>query len=341
MTQLQSISATNRHEYLNRRYSKVAVLLTEQFSLLSLTSLTDVLDMVQVASSVHYVDVSLHTLSGDTIRSRSGVKVVPDCSLSDGFPRKGQVPKPDMYFICSGKKLSQNEADSILALVRRCRVSAIPVCVIGAAIPLIAQSGHLSKGTDHWSRIPVNRETCPNVEFQECIFVRDGKLVSCSGELGAMDFALHWVEANICAKAAAWIRSHLLLQSVRSAGRKQTCTTADRYRGIPKKLEHAIELMLDHMEELLPIQEIADRVGMSTRQLERLFKQELNTSPLKFYRAQQLDLGWRLIEDTNMQISEISVACGFMSTSSFATLFKDKFGQTPMAFRKSRAQSPV
>ncbi|KIC08598.1 hypothetical protein RA19_19300 [Leisingera sp. ANG-M1] len=320
----------------HRRYFNAAILLTEGFSLLSLTSLTDVLDAVQTASPSDCVDVSLLTLDGTPVRSRSKVLVAPDAALADRG-RQDSMPKPDVYVICSGAQMSAAAAAAALELVRKCRASATPVCAIGAAIRVIAQSGHITKGTDHWSRIPANRETLPHIEFEDSIFVRDGNLFSCSGELGAMDFALNWVEGNISAETAGRIRNYLLLQSARSADRNQTCSAADRFRGAPVKLQKAIDLMLANMEEPLTVNEIAATIGLSVRQVERMFLRHLGTSPVRFYRKQRLELGRSLVEDTNMPVTEIALACGFKSLSSFIKLFRNSFGATPVTFRASKA----
>ena len=127
------------------------------------------------------------------------------------------------------------------------------------------------------------------------------------------------------------------MTSARSADRAQTCTAADRYRGAPLKLQKAITLMLDNLEEPMTVNEIAGTIGLSVRQVERMFLRHLGTSPVKFYRMQRLELGRSLVEDTNMPITEIALACGFKSLSSFIKLFRSSFGATPVTFRASQA----
>ncbi|KIC21134.1 GlxA family transcriptional regulator [Leisingera sp. ANG-Vp] len=335
---------TQFHAFPSARPSKpqrhcfnAAILLTEGFSLLSLTSLTDVLDAVQAASPQDSAKVSLLTPDGAPVRSRSKVLVAPDTALPDRQQHGGPLSKPDVYVICSGARLADRDAASVLELVRQCRANATPVCVMGGAIRLIAKSGHITRGTDHWSRIPAGREALPHIEFEDSIFVRDGNLYSCSGELGAMDFALNWVEDKISGEAAARIRNYLLLQSARSADRAQTCSAADRYRGAPVKLQKAIDLMLENMEEPLTVSDIATAIGLSVRQIERMFLRHLGTSPVRFYRMQRLELGRSLVEDTNMPVTEIALACGFKSLSAFIKLFRSRFGATPVTFRTSKA----
>ena len=319
-----------------KRCFRAAILLTEGFSLLSLTSLTDVLGAVQAMSPGDFVSVSLLSVDGTAIRSSSKVQVVPDGALADSLPSRASIPGPDIYIICSGVQIPACGAAAAERLVRHCKNMAAPVCLIGAVIRVITMSGHMSKGTDHWSRLSASRERLPHVEFKDTIFVRDGNVISCPGEMGAMDFALNWVADNVSSGAAAKIRNYLLLQSVRSADRTQTCTVADRYRGVPDKLQNAIGVMLGNLETPLHISEIAQRTGLSVRQLERLFSRHLGTSPMAFYRKQRLDLGRSLVEDTAMQVTEVALACGFQSLSAFSKLFRKEFGATPMALRAAR-----
>jgi transcriptional regulator GlxA family with amidase domain len=314
---------------------KVAILLTEGFSLLSLTSLTDVFSAVNIISPEDSVNVTLMSNDGQTIRSRSGVDIAPDGSISyeplDSLSRQ----KYDFYVICTGVEMTDVENSVVMRLVRKCRRAGISICTIGAAIRLIAMSGYIQKGTDHWSRIPVIREAMPHIDFENAIFVRDGNFFSCSGELGAMDFALNWVGEHISSDTASKICNYLLLQSSRSADRIQTCTVADRFKGIPIKLQNIIELMLANIEEPIPMSKISRIFGISTRQIERMFSCHLSTSPGKFYEREKLELGMKLIEQTNMPIVEVAFACGFNSPTTFNKRFKVGFGITPTIARNS------
>lgn len=222
---------------LPRQCLNVAVLLTEGFSLLSLTSLTDVFSAVNVISSENSINVTLMSNDGHTVCSRSGVEIVPDRPISFEPITYLSGQRYDFYVICAGAEVTEIEASTIMDLVRKSRRAGISICAIGAAVRLIAKSGYIQKGTDHWSRIPVIREAMPQIEFENAIFVRDGNFFSCSGELGAMDFALNWVGEHIDSEVASKICNYLLLQSSRSADRTQTCTAADRFKGVPIKLQ--------------------------------------------------------------------------------------------------------
>ena len=83
------------------------------------------------------------------------------------------------------------------------------------------------------------------------------------------------------------------------------------------------------------MEEIADAVCLSRRQVERLFQTELETSPSRYYLQLRLERARLLVTQTAMQIVEIAVACGFVSASHFTKCYRRIFGRTPTDERKS------
>ncbi|WP_170766445.1 GlxA family transcriptional regulator [Ruegeria lacuscaerulensis] len=321
---------------------EVTILLTNGFSLLSLASVTDVLGAVSLGNSKNQVRVRLLSVDGQAVQARSHGHVLPDERLDFTGSVGGNLSGSDAVVVCSGQKLNTQEGKAALKVVRWCRRASVPVCLMGAAVRVAAETGQMTKGTDHWSRIPSNSESMPHVEFSNSIFVEDGNLVTCCGELGAMDFALHWVSTCISPYIAGQIRNHLLVTSARSADRAQTCTVSDAYKGAPKPLQIAISTMLESLENLeepLAMDNVAHNVGLSVRQIERLFSRHLSTSPVKFYRAKQFERARNLIEDTNMSVTEIALACGFSSFSAFGRGFRKQFGLSPARLRS--VQQPL
>ena len=92
--------------------------------------------------------------------------------------------------------------------------------------------------------------------------------------------------------------------------------------------------MQDNIEEPVPINEIVDELGISTRSLERKFKTFLGTTPNGFYREMRLSKANNLLLNTTMSVREIGLACGF--PNGFSSLYKSFFGITPFVLRKRR-----
>ncbi len=96
----------------------------------------------------------------------------------------------------------------------------------------------------------------------------------------------------------------------------------------------ALELMSDHLEDTLSIHQIADLLDISPRHLERCFGDLLNLSPLKVYRALRLDRARNLLAQTNLTLTEVSVACGFTSSSNMAKWYRHRYAELPKETRK-------
>lgn len=106
-------------------------------------------------------------------------------------------------------------------------------------------------------------------------------------------------------------------------------------RPLPAKVEAALALMNANVEEPLTSDEIASHVGVSRRQLERLFKQCLQQVPSQYYLELRLNQARQLLRTTHGSIIQIGLSCGFSSGSHFASAYRAVFGLTP---REERAR---
>lgn len=91
-----------------------------------------------------------------------------------------------------------------------------------------------------------------------------------------------------------------------------------------------IESNLDH-----PVSPsvIAGELGISTRQLERLFGKYLNASPKTYYMEMRLERARHILVQTKMSVIEIAIACGFEGPGHFSRVYRTAFGCTPMMQR--------
>ena len=109
-----------------------------------------------------------------------------------------------------------------------------------------------------------------------------------------------------------------------------------RGAGSPK-LAEALALMEANLGEPLPTEEVATLVGVSRRQLERLFKQHLDTLPSRHYLELRLARAQRLLQQSSQSILQIGLSCGFSSGPHFSNAYKSHFGHTPRDERSRRA----
>jgi len=83
------------------------------------------------------------------------------------------------------------------------------------------------------------------------------------------------------------------------------------------------------------VESLADRLGVTSRHLRRLFTKHLGASPLAVAHTQRLHFAKRLIDETSLPMSHISTAAGFGSVRRFNDTFQKTYGRTPRQLRRS------
>ena len=101
------------------------------------------------------------------------------------------------------------------------------------------------------------------------------------------------------------------------------------------KLQEIVALMEANIEETITLDELAGYVGLSRRQLERLFQKYLNCSPSRYYVNLRLLRAQQLLKQTGLSIIEVATACGFVSTPHFSGCYRTFFGFPPRDERSS------
>ncbi|MFQ5760184.1 MAG: helix-turn-helix domain-containing protein, partial [Acidiferrobacterales bacterium] len=96
-----------------------------------------------------------------------------------------------------------------------------------------------------------------------------------------------------------------------------------------------IALMEANLEQPLLHHELAPAVGLSKRQMERLFSRYLDTTPSRYYMDLRLKMGRRLLEQTSLPILEVALACGFSSPGHFSHRYRALFGVSPRQERST------
>jgi transcriptional regulator GlxA family with amidase domain len=103
------------------------------------------------------------------------------------------------------------------------------------------------------------------------------------------------------------------------------------------------QLMEENIEKPLSLEQIAKATGLSRRQIERLFKRDLNCVPKRYYLEMRLRRARELLLQTAMPIMDITAACGFQSPPHFSKCYRNQFGYPPSAERKpgAAARAPL
>ena len=100
-----------------------------------------------------------------------------------------------------------------------------------------------------------------------------------------------------------------------------------------ERFREALEIMMANIETPLTVDDLAQQLGFSSRQIERIFARN-GFEPLhKYYQKLRLNRARQLIEQTRMSILEIALACGYENQSHFGRSYKKTFGLSPKDVR--------
>jgi transcriptional regulator GlxA family with amidase domain len=170
------------------------------------------------------------------------------------------------------------------------------------------------------------------VPIADQLFVIDRDRITCSGGAGVADLAATLVDRHV-GPAQAQKALHILLID-RSRPETSAQPAPALSVGSPDdRVSRALLLMEQNLAVPLSIQALAARLGMSARQLERIFRESLGETPQESYMAIRLRHAQWMLANTALSAASIAAELGFVDGAHLSRLFKARFGITPIAFR--------
>ncbi len=118
--------------------------------------------------------------------------------------------------------------------------------------------------------------------------------------------------------------------------RPETAPFCAAWNGTRTTVGRALKLIEGGVLDVAGVAELAARLGIGARHLSRLFQRHLGASPLQTAKTFRLQRAKRLLDDTDLQITEIAYRAGFKSLRRFNAAFADLYKQPPSDFRKRR-----
>lgn len=301
-----------------------------RFNMMGLVSLLEPIRIANYLSHVTLYDHAFHaTVPGDVTAS-NGMHIA--CTaLPDKLTRNDIV-------VLAGSWGAERYNDTVfLAWLRRQASAGVRLCALEIASYVFARAGLLAgrKATTHWSYLAGFQEKYPDVHASEQLFTIDGRIMTCAGSTAATDLVLHLIREDHGGPLVGEISDNLMHHPVRQADAPQRHTMGRGIDALPQGVQAAINLIEINISEPLRVPEIAERVGISQRQLERQFNQSIGCSIVQFGMLLRLQHARVLLISTSLGVREISAASGFNSLSHFAYAFKKCFGRRPSDYRQA------
>jgi len=308
---------------------KIGFLLLPEFSMIAFTASIEPLRSANRMSRKTLYEWQTLSLDGLPITASNGVTITPDTAVRFSH-------ECDVVFVCAGtrpqKYLSSVLQNELRSLSLRGK-SLGSVCTGSFAL---AYAGILTgyRCTIHWEDLETFKEVYPNLDITATLFEIDRNRFTCSGGTAPLDMMIYSIRLDHGETLALNVAEQMLHNFVREPHDNQRMAIEHRTGIHHPKLLAAIGYMEAYTETPMTLDKLATTVGMSLRQLERLFKSELKTTPAQYYMSIRLKRARQFLRRTSLSVLEVGIAAGFNSPSHFAQTYKKCFGHAPSGERR-------
>ena len=254
-----------------------------------------------------------------------------------------EVDREDTILVCGGIDIQRSTTRGVIGWLRREARRGVAIGGLCTGSYALAKAGLLDgkKATIHWENQDGFAEEFEDVNLTKSVFVMDGNRWSTAGGISSIDLMLRIIASDHGEDMANNVADLMIYSTIRTDQDTQRLSIPTRIGVRHPKLSQVIQMMENNIEDPLSPADLADQVGMSTRQLERLFRRYLNRSPKRYYMETRLSRARNLLMQTEMSIIEIALASGFSSPSHFSKCYRAQYGSTPYRERGTSASIPA
>ncbi|MEP4194924.1 MAG: GlxA family transcriptional regulator [Aliishimia sp.] len=306
--------------------------LLDNFTLLSFASAVECLRIANRMTTEQSYSWTLIGEAGDTSTCSAGTQFQLDGDL-------GELTRDDVLVICGGIGVQDATTKKLLSWLRREARKGVAIIGLCTAAYTLARAGLLDgkKATIHWENQDSFSEEFDDVELTKSVFVVDGNRMTTAGGTSSIDLMLKIIAQDHGEDVANSVADQQIYSSIRTDQDTQRLSVPTRIGVRHPKLSQVIQIMETNIEEPISPSILAKDVGMSTRQLERLFRRYLNRSPKRYYMELRLQKARNLLMQTDMSVINVALACGFASPSHFSKCYRSHYDTTPYRERGSHA----
>ena len=307
---------------------RIGLVLIPNFSMIAFSCAIETLRVANRISGRHLYEWRLFSADGGPVRASNGIELTPEGDLE-------KAANLSTIAVCAGVEVHRYHNKAVVAWLRRMARKGADVGALCTGSHILARAGLLDgyRCTIHWENLAGFIEEFPELDITNELFEIDRNRFTCAGGTASIDLMLNLIGRQHGPGLAASIADQFMHDRIRDQHDRQRMSLPARLGVRHPKLLAVIELMEKNLEEPLSRSDLARSAGLSTRQLERLFRKYLGRSPARYYLELRLDRARLLLLQTNMSIIDVALACGFVSASHFSKCYRDYFGHTP---RKER-----
>ncbi|MEW2915618.1 helix-turn-helix domain-containing protein [Ruegeria sp. ANG10] len=302
--------------------------LLEGFSSLSLNSAIETLQNANLVAGRSIYGWQFCGITSGPVVSSVGIPTEVSVKLSE-------VSAAEDIVIVSGENVFDLDVRALKVWAGRMARGTTRVTGLGTGAIAMAKAGLLGNAPASlhaWYRKGFS-ERFPDVELSNRTHVYEGLRCSSSGGVSGIDLFLDFVALEHGEKFADLVSEAMCYTPLRQIQKSIDIATPNSLTILHPIVSKVIAEMERTVEDPASPAQLAQKVNISTRQLERLFKRYLGASPKRHFMRLRLREAYRLLVQSRVPITEVALATGFSSTSHFSRCFRAEFQRTPNEMR--------
>ena len=300
--------------------TRTGFLLLEHFSLPAFTQALDTIVTANLLRPGLFASRTFGLHDGEVV-SDLGLVIRPDARFD-----AAAIQQLDLLVVCGGYRTELKVADDFVHLLRAAAERGVTLAGLWNGAWFLGSAGLLDgyRCAIHPEHRPALAEVSKAAQVTSEPYVIDRDRLTASSPSGAFHMALDWIKGLHDKALVEGIEDILAFEESRYRRIKPAeniCVSAP--------LREVVKLMDANLEEPLELEQLAVYAGRSRRQLERLFKEQLGTTPQRYYMELRITEARRLLQHTELSQVDVLVACGFVSPSHFSKCYSSYFGYRP------------
>lgn len=311
----------------------IGFVLFPQFAMMALASAMEPLRIANRYVRTPYT-WRLLSLDGAAVADDNGIPILPHGSIQNAGAL-GTV------ILCADIQPERYYSRELRRWLHQMNAAGATLGALDTGCFLLARAGLLDgcRATVHWEVIEAFRERFPKTIVAQTLFEVDSRRLSCAGGIAAIDMMLSAIAIDHGLELANRVAEHCLHGGIRQGEVAQRMTLTRRSRVHHPAIAAAMQLLEETPERAIGVPELANHVGLSSRQLLRLFAQIVGEGPSRYHRRLRLEHARSLLHYTAISVTEASVAVGFESLAHFCRAYRQQYGQAPGLDRGGQSRS--
>lgn len=313
---------------------KVLFLVQPHFSLLAFAAAADALTTANLVLEQERFSLSTVSLTQEP--------VISDLSITIKADHHACADKPfvaDLLIVCGGYRCALHPDTQLTRFLVAADKSGALIGGLWNGVIALAHA-KLMTGfacTLHRHDHGYARSNFPSLLIRSDSMVLDRTRLSAAGPNGSFELMLLLIQRLHGGDTVSAVR-HILKADGDQTPDHNTPVHELAPALIPARLQRALQLMRNNLDEPLSRDDMAAHLGVSKRALERMFQQHFNTSPARYYMELRLNRAHQMLLQSGESITSIADNCGFVSGAHFSRSFAKHFGCSPSSARKETSR---